>query len=204
MRTGRISKLLLISIVGVLLAGCGLLKSRPAVARSELPAMAWDHRPEAAKWTRSTLAAVRTHGAGLLDIIPSDIKAFCPAYPRASNADRASFWSGILSTLAKYESTWRPEASGGGGRWIGLTQISPQTARAFGCQARTVGALKDGSANLSCAVRIAAAQVGRDGALVSENGNWRGLARDWAPFRDETKRADMASWTRKQAYCRRK
>ncbi len=202
MRTSGISKLILIAVAGVLLSGCGLLKNKSAVSRATLPAMAWDHRPEAAVWTRSTLAAVQSHGAVLLDIIPSDIDEYCPAYPRADRADRAAFWSGILSALAKHESTWRPEASGGGGLWIGLTQIDPRTARAFGCQAQTVAALKDGSANLSCAVRIAAAQVGRDEALVSKAGNWRGLGRDWAPFRNAGKRKDMADWTSSQAYCR--
>lgn len=202
MRADRISKLILIGVAGFLLSGCGWSKNRPDVTRSVLPAMAWDHRPEAAEWTRSTLAAVRSHGAVLLNTVPSDIKAFCPAYPGASRADRAAFWSGILSALAKHESTWRPEASGGGGLWIGLTQIDPRTARAFACKAKTVAALKDGSANLSCAVRIAAAQVGRDKALVSEGGNWRGLGRDWAPFRNAEKRRDMADWTSSQAYCR--
>ena len=134
--------------------------------------------------------------------VPDDIAAWCPGYEDATEKERAAFWVGLLSTLAKYESTWNPKASGGGGKWIGLTQIDPRTARWFGCQAQSVAELKDGAANLSCAVRIAAVQVAKDDALISDaGGKWRGVARDWAPFRSKSKRADMAAWTRSQSYC---
>lgn len=191
----------LVAMGFLLLSGCAFSSSTPPVSRNALPAMAWDHRPEAATWTRATLAALDAHGGALLASLPGDIARFCPAYAQATRADRAAFWSGLLSILAKYESTWRPEASGGGGAWIGLTQIDPRTARGYGCTAKTSAALKNGAANLSCAVRIAAAQVGADQMLVSQNGNWRGMARDWAPFRDPAKRTDMAAWTSRQSYC---
>ncbi|MBV1866714.1 MAG: transglycosylase SLT domain-containing protein [Marinosulfonomonas sp.] len=183
---------------------CGSAKpSKPAANISELPVMRWDHRPEAAIWTRATLAAIQRHGQALLTSVPRDITSFCPAYPGASDADRAAFWSGLLSALAKHESTWRPEAAGGGGKWIGLTQIDPRTAAGYGCDAQSVSQLKDGAANLSCAVRIAAHQVGRDEYLVTNGDSWRGIARDWAPFRNDAKLADMAAWTSTQSYCRR-
>ncbi len=168
-----------------------------------LPVMRWDHRPEFDVWTRATLAAVQAHGGGLVSTVPDDIAAWCPGYETASEADRAAFWVGLFSTLAKYESTWNPKASGGGGKWIGLTQIDPRTARGYGCAAQSVDALKDGAANLSCAVRIAAVQVAKDDALISNaSGSWRGVARDWAPFRSSAKREDMAAWTRSQSYCK--
>ena len=163
--------------------------------------MAWDHVPRAPLWTRAALQAIQTHGQGLVDVVPTDIGDFCPKYPRSGRADRAAFWSGMLSILAKMESTWQPGAEGGGGQWIGLLQIAPSTASAYGCRATTVSALKDGAANLSCAVRIASAQVMRDGVVMSDNGNWRGLARDWAPFRSTKKRVEMTEWIRSQAYC---
>jgi hypothetical protein len=61
--------------------------------------------------------------------------------------------------------------------------------------------LKDGAANLACALRIGAAQVERDGVVVGA-GN-RGLGRDWAPFRKASKRADIAAWTSAQSYCQK-
>lgn len=173
-----------------------------AASASLLPAMRWDHRPEADRWTSATLAALRKEGAVLESTVPADINAFCPAYVSAPPTDRRAFWAGFLSALAKHESTWNPQAKGGGGKWIGLMQIAPQTAKANGCDLPSDKGLTDGAANLACAVKIAAKQVGRDGAIVSDgSGDWRGAARDWAPLRSAEKRADVAGWTRQQSYC---
>jgi len=124
---------------------------------------------------------------------------FCPKYPQASMNERRAFWAGLLSATAKHESTWNPNAAGGGGRWIGLMQISPQTARGYKCDAQSAAALKDGAANLACAIQIMSAQVGRDGVVAG--GGARGIGRDWAPFRSASKRADIAGWTKSQDYC---
>lgn len=186
----------------VLLSACTMSSQEDVTRMQTLPVMRWDHRPESATWTAATLAAVKSHGAGLVSTVPADIAAWCPGYEQASEAERAAFWAGLFSTLAKYESTWNPAASGGGGKWIGLTQIDPRTARGYGCAAQSVSELKNGAANLSCAVRIASYQVARDDALIANaNGSWRGVARDWAPFRSSAKREDMAAWTRSQSYC---
>lgn len=167
-----------------------------------LPAMRWDHRPEAAEWTAATLEALRAEGAVLASTVPADIETFCPNYVEATMPERRAFWAGLFSALAKHESTWNPKAKGGGGQWIGLMQIAPQTARAYDCDAADTAGLTDGGANLACAVKIAARQVGRDGAIVSDGtGGWRGVARDWAPMRSAAKRADMAQWTSQQSYC---
>lgn len=166
-----------------------------------LPAMRWDNHPEGEIWTTRTLDAIDTNAPSLLDTVPRDIATWCPGYPDASDDEREAFWTGILSALAKHESTWNPKASGGGGRWIGLLQIAPSTARQYGCEANTVGALKNGADNLTCAVRIAGVQVAKDD-MVAGNGA-QGLGRDWAPFRSSAKRAEMAAWTRQQAYCRK-
>ena len=88
---------------------------------------------------------------------------------------------------------------GGGGKWFGLVQIAPATARGYGCAATTGDALKDGEANLSCAIRILAHTVPRDG-VVSEG--MRGVAADWGPFHSGAKRSDMQQWTSAQPYCR--
>jgi len=184
-------------------AACMQTPDETGVASAALlPAMRWDHRPEADRWTVATLAALRAEGAVLESTVPADIETFCPAYESAPPADRRAFWAGFLSALAKHESTWNPKAKGGGGRWIGLMQIAPQTAANYGCDKASVNGLTDGAANLQCAVRIAATQVGRDGAIVTDgSGGWRGAARDWAPLRSSEKRADVADWTSRQSYC---
>ena len=193
-----------IALIVMLLPAACVQTPEPEVGRAAfLPAMRWDSRPEAEEWTAATLAALRSEGAVLASTVPADVEGFCPNYAAASEPDRRAFWAGLFSALAKHESTWNPEAKGGGGRWIGLMQIAPTTARAYGCELPEGAGLTDGEANLACAVKIAATQVGRDGAIVSDGtGGWRGIARDWAPMRVEAKRQDMAEWTSAQDYCR--
>jgi hypothetical protein len=164
-----------------------------------VPAMRWDHRPDAERWTRATLAAVRA--SGLTEIVPDDIATWCPAYPHAGERDRAAFWAGVLSALARHESTHDPRAVGGGGLYYGLLQILPSTARQYGCDARTGEALKDGPANLQCAVRIAARNIIRDDAVARDDGRNAGIARDWGPMTVASRRAEMAAWTSAQDYC---
>lgn len=188
-------------VVPALLAALVLSACVPGLPRGvlERPPMRWDHRPEAAGWTLAAMQAVAARDAELAGRVPADIKTWCPGYAKAGLADRRAFWVGLMSALAKYESGWNPAASGGGGRWVGLMQISPKTARAQGCAATSGKALKDGAANLACAVQVFASDVAADG-VVAGSGN-RGLGRDWMPFRKADKRAEMAGWTKAQPYC---
>jgi hypothetical protein len=163
------------------------------------PVMLWDHRPEGAEWTRRNLAALARHDTALAGSVPTDIEAWCPGYANNNLEERRAFWSGLMSAVAKYESAWNPQAVGGGGRWIGLMQISPRSAKNYGCAQTSSGALKDGATNLECAVEILAYQVARDGQVAGK-GN-RGIGRDWMPLRKASKRAEMADWTRSQSYC---
>lgn len=163
------------------------------------PAMRWDHRPEAAEWTQRSLAAVAAKDEVLAARVPSDIAAWCPGYEGNSLAERRAFWVGMMSAVAKHESSWNPAASGGGGRYIGLMQISPRSARNYGCEATKTAALKDGAANLECAVEMVSYHVARDGQVAGK-GN-RGIGRDWMPLRKSAKRAEMAAWTSAQSYC---
>ena len=185
----------------VALSGCvghETLSSRSAPQSDIAFDMRWDHLDAGDKWTTATMAALQAHGASLADVVPRDIASWCPAYPDQDTQGRNAFWAGMLSTLSKHESTWRPAAVGGGGKWYGLVQILPGTARGYGCQARTGSALKDGEMNLSCAVRIMAVTVPRDG-VVSQG--MKGMAADWGPFHSRKKREDMRSWVRQQSYC---
>lgn len=160
----------------------------------------WDSHPQGSAWTEATVAALRTDGADLISSVPGDVGTYCPAYAQASPEKRQAFWVGLVSGMAKYESGWNPLATGGGGKFLGLMQISDDTAAQNGC-ARGEGLL-DGRANLSCAVRIMSRQVADDGAIFEGGtGGWRGIARDWLPFRKKDVREDLAAWTSKQAYC---
>ncbi len=163
-----------------------------------MPRLAWDDHPQGARWTVAVMAALRGHGAPLLDVVPRDIAAWCPGYPDADAGQRAAFWAGLVSALAWHESTHRPTAVGGGGQWFGLVQIAPGTARWRNCAVGTGEALLDGPANLRCGIRIMAATVPRDGVVAQ---GMRGVAADWGPFHSERKREDMRAWVRAQDYC---
>lgn len=196
----RLPAVLGLCLAAMLPAACSDIASRADTGA--MPAMQWDHRPEAAVWTGATIAAVATHGSALIETDLADVATFCPGYETASEADRKAFWVGLLSGLAKYESTWNPQAAGAGGRYRGLLQIFPQTAFYRGCDIDNAGELYDGAKNLSCAVRIASAAVERDGVVAGGPGNWGGVAADWPPLRNAAKRAEIASFTRAQSYCR--
>ncbi len=169
----------------------------PAAA-TEMPDLRWDHVDGSDRWTRAAMRALAGHGDALVDTVPRDIAEWCPAYPEASDWDRRAFWAGLLSTLAKHESTWRPGAVGGGGLWYGLVQILPATARGYGCEAGTGAELKDGALNMACAVRIMASTVPRDGVVAR---GMKGVAADWGPFHSDRKREDMRRWITRQPFC---
>lgn len=183
---------------GMALAALAVVGTAVGAAADEAPAMQWDHRPKADEWTDAVLTAVDDHGRPLLSLEPADVADYCPAYEDASEEDRQAFWGGLLSALAKYESRWREDAVGGEGQWYGLLQIAPATAQNYDCRAETGGALLEGTANLSCAVRIIAETAPRDEVIAADDG---GLAADWAPMQDDEKRAEIAAWTSQQDYC---
>jgi hypothetical protein len=198
---GKWAGLRLVCLCGATVALAGCLNTQPKDEMSFVaPPMQWDHHPEGEEWTESTLVALSTKDPLLSERIPADIDTWCPGYEEAQIEERRAFWAGLLSAVARYESTWNPRASGGGGRWIGLMQIDPRSANYYGCEATSVGDLKDGEANLECAVEIMSTQVAKDG-LVAGGGN-RGIGRDWAPLRSSEKRSAMAAWTREQPYCK--
>jgi hypothetical protein len=181
-----------------LLGACATQKPAPAIPDA-LPVMAWDHTGDHTdEWTEATLDALQTEGAVLLSEVPADIGTWCPHYVQAAPRERAAFWAGLLSALARFESTWNPQAVGGGGQWFGLVQIAPATARGYGCDADSAAELKDGAANLECAVDIAASTVTRDGVIAAGGG---GFAADWGPFASAEKRREMAQWVSSQEYC---
>lgn len=174
---------------------------RPKARIDYQPATRWEHKRGNEMWTRAAMIAVGQHNGGLDSVVPRDIGTWCPAYAQNSPTLRRAFWVGMMSALARYESTYNPRAVGGGGLWFGLLQIYPDTARRYGCRARTGDDLKDPAMNLSCAARIMARTVARDRAIALNDGRWRGVAADWGPMTSRAKIAEMAGWTARQDYC---
>ena len=175
---------------------------RPAPRAGDVPRARWEYRAGGALWSRVALSAVESHGAALLDVVPKDIDDWCPAYADNPPEARAAFWVGLLSTVSRYESTWKPRAVGGNGRWFGLMQIYPPTAEFRNCRVQTGEGLKSGPDNLNCAIRIMAITVPRDQAISVNDTRWRGVAAEWGPVRNDRMRRDMQRYTKRQSYCR--
>ena len=192
---------LCVVFVAGLLTACSVNESDAARRTDLAPSMQWDHTSKGTDWTKTAMAALRDHGMPLASTVPDDIEAYCPGYKTASTEERQAFWVGLLSSLSKHESTWRETAVGGGGRWYGLFQISPGTARAYGCEAKSGKALLDGAKNVNCAIRIMSHTVPRDNVISQ---GMRGVAADWGPFHSSSKRKDIMGWTRSQPYCQAK
>lgn len=194
---------LLAAVVLAVTAGCTLSAPEPSVKSKriiDVPTR-WDHRPEAELWTAAKFDAMENEGRALVTTVPRDIDTFCPGYAKADADARKAFWTAFFSGLAGYESTWRPEAAGAGGRYRGLLQIWPTSARNYGCDISHPRGLYDGPTNLRCASRIAAQAVARDQVVVGSAGRWGGVARDWPPLRDARKRNDIAAFTRDLPAC---
>ena len=175
---------------------------RPLARQDYIPVAMWDSRDDGDEWTRAVLTSLSTDASALENVIPRDISTWCPAYANNPPERRRAFWVGMMSALARQESTLNPSAMGGGGQWVGLLQIYPPTARYYGCEARTADALRDPEANLACAARIMAVTVARDQAVAVHDSRWRGVAADWGPMTSQAKREVMSAWTRDQDYCR--
>ncbi|MEM9351241.1 MAG: transglycosylase SLT domain-containing protein [Pseudomonadota bacterium] len=175
---------------------------RPIRRDRTMPHTRWAYVQGSDVWTRVAEAALKDHGATMVATVPNDIDAWCPAYREASDDDRRAFWVGLLSTLAKHESTFRPRVSGDNGLSHGLFQIRTGTARLYQCRARSRAALMDPIENVSCAIQIMSTTVPRDNAVARKaNGTRGGAGADWGPFVQRAKREDMRAWVKRQRYC---
>ena len=171
---------------------------RPTARTVFTAAARWDGRGQGPAWSEAAMRAIDAAPRDLRAVVPADIDAWCPGYEGNPPHLRAAFWVGTVSALARHESNFEEGAQGGGGAWQGLLQISPATARHYGCGADSSGALRDGEANLACAIRIMSRTVSRDGVVAAGG---LGIAADWGPMSRESLREQIREWVRGQSYC---
>lgn len=139
-------------------------------------------------WTQAALEVLDQEGVTLLSTVPADVMQFCPGYATQTRENRAAFWAGLLSAMARQE----------GAEAAGLASHTAGKGQSGGC----AGELLAGGEPLQCAVRTVARHVVRDGSISGHKGGWRGAAREWLPLRSDGSRAKIAGFTRKQSYCR--
>lgn len=169
----------------------------PAAASSSPIAFVadWDDRAEGAQWTAFTRAALATEGRALRMIEPTDVAAYCPAYTTLSGEEREAFWLGLLSSMARFESDFRPTTSfqenfnDRTGKSVisrGLLQLSQESANSslYRCGIEDSEELHDPRTNLNCAVKIMTALVSRDRTIGAQvDGRWRGGSAYWSVLR---------------------
>jgi hypothetical protein len=179
----------------------------PALARAAVSAD-WDHRPQGAKWTTTTLQAIEDAGGELLTMpAPKDAADYCPRFGELSRDERKAFFVKLVSAMARYESGFDPGTSykekfkdAKGARVVsrGLMQMSVESAKSYGCPVTKAADLHGAEANLQCAVRALGKWIPRDERI----GTGRlGGARYWAVLRT-SKRKKIQAKTRSLPFCR--
>lgn len=163
----------------------------------------WAHMPQADEWTALAAGSIDEIGGPLLETVPSDIGAFCPAYERLDDAGRRAFWVGLLSAMARFESGFDPSVSFDerahcpscdwaltrDGRHVisrGLLQLSQESANAYrGCPVPIADEekLHEPALNLRCGVAIMSRLVSRDGVISRKDGQWKGGSAYWSVLR---------------------
>lgn len=170
----------------VLIAGC--------MAAHAADYGAWRQKNIDGSWSKLTEEAVKA--TSLPNAIPTDIDKFCPGYKSKGAADRAIFWTGLISIIARPESNFKPETTytesftdAQGKKVIsrGLLQISIESAnqKRYSCAIAKAADLHDPKINLTCGVKILDALVKADNVIATYAGQKAiGGGRYWSTLRE--------------------
>lgn len=210
-------KFLLTAALGLLAACAASTTTGGGVSSAPLfgyPSVAWDARPEGRQWTTTAHAAIDALAPQIVNVVPTDIDAFCPGYANASPANRRAFYVSLLAEIARLESNFDTSVqftetfSDTAGRRVvsrGLLQLSLESANQYGCAITDAQQLNDPATNLQCGVRILDRWIERDQLVAGyQSGAWRGASRYWSIFRDRNKLADIQAATNAQGFCKRR
>ena|SRR5687768_14971513 len=177
---------------------------------------AWSKKNTDGSWTRTAEIAVAA--SSLPSLEPKDIGKFCPTYKRLPRKKRIKFWVGLLSAMARPESSFNPgathkelfkEKSGKQGISRGLLQISIESANQPGyrCGIKKAKHLHDPAIHLPCAVKILSTWVAADHVIATYKGDKknRGGGRYWAVLREKNGRlSEISNFTKNLSFCRKK
>lgn len=156
---------------------------------------AWRKKNTDGSWSKFTEEAVKS--SSLPKTVPTDIENFCPAYKTKGEADRAIFWAGLISIIARPESNFKPDttytesfADAQGKKVIsrGLLQISIESAnqKRYSCAIVKSEDLHDPKTNLTCGVKILDAWVKADNVVATYTGQKPiGGGRYWSTLREK-------------------
>ena len=147
------------------------------------------------EWSQHVAATLETEGADMLKVDPKDEVRWCPGLSKMSLKDRKKFYVYLVSAMAKYESSFKPETkytesfTDSSGRKVisrGLLQISLESSKGYGCGFTTGEEMHDPKKNLACGVKILNRWIGRDkyiGSAGVDGIKNAGGARYWSVLR---------------------
>lgn len=179
-----------------------------------LPLPLWEKQiGEGPLWTKALWKVLDIEGKDLLSVIPADKNLFCPNYAKLSLDQRKAYWIFMLSAMAQFESSFRPQAThhepfldGKANNVIsrGLLQISFESGKAYQCHVDSEQDLHDPVKNLTCGVRILNRWVFRDGRIAGKVVRWRGGARYWSVLRAANKKSYLSilKWSQNLSICK--
>ena len=146
-------------------------------------------------WDAALVAAIDKHGNNLLHMQPKDWNDYVAVWP-TTREGLINFWSKILVTVAKFESSYKTESkyqekfkSSSTGSYVvsrGLFQISKSSTEQarYNCKWVNEEELHNPLKNIECAVKVFNFLVGDNKMIAGKNGkDWLGAARYWAVFR---------------------
>ena len=167
----------------------------------------WGHND----WSVELLKLTRGHLRQLDKA--TDISLYCPKYLSLNEEKRSLVWGRLAVAIAKFESNYNPKSQmteSNGSVSQGLFQLT--YGDRFCPQTKAEGDLNDPFINMSCAVKLMADYVEKDGKVAS--GGYtkygsppsRGLARYWSVIRVPDRKskhhlAEIKSITSKAPVC---
>ena len=203
----------LMTVITLLVAGCYSNVNRLPPA-GETAAAQWRWFDPSVNYDLLATLALESAGSDLHRRLPTDVTAYCSAYPRLSMDQRRRFWRDLLAAIAWHESghdtdlTYRERFTDNSGQRVvsrGLLQLSIESSRAYDCPLDEAEQLHDPARNIDCAVRILDKWVGQDGVISRDGGGqprqWLGGARYWSVLRRSTTRAAIQALMQQRPYC---
>jgi len=144
------------------------------------PPTLWSHLASADAWNAAVLIAVRANLAKFEKA--RDRSVFCPGYDTATDPQRLTCWSRLISVMVKFESGFNQSSlyhePSGGKDSVGLLMLSQGECP----NAPTVAQLKNGVENIRCGAAKMAALIARDGYVTTPD-NKHGAAAYWSVLR---------------------
>jgi len=196
-------------------------KVNPVVVTPGNYVAAWDSKLQGKEWTQIVLTGLDDLARDLLlSEAPEDKDKWCPKFNELKYDQRKQFYLTLISNMAKFESSFKPKqtytesfADSTGKNVVsrGLTQISFESSKAYGCDVKKPEDLHDPKVNLLCTVRIVKKWVlgddhfGSKGlfSIKKQKWNWLGIARYWSVGRDTSdSQAKIKAQTMALSFCK--